>query len=95
MEVRSIINVIIPVLSNITVGNIFNGSIPPTKIYLNGCLAVIQSKLARELTLVLSVFTVIQVILVLVLVTNMVLSLCQVTNNNDKNITDSRSKYRY
>ena len=41
--------------------NIFDGPIPPLKIYVHGCLTVIQSKLEQELTLVLVVFTVLQV----------------------------------
>jgi len=67
--------------------NIFLGAIPPTSIYVHGCLAVIQSKLEQELTMVLAMFTIIQVLLVLLHVTSLIMSLC---HDNDRDVDKSK-----
>jgi len=48
---------------------------------------VIQSKLEQELTMVLAMFTIIQVLLVLLHVTSLIMSLC---HDNDRDVDKSK-----
>ena len=56
--------------------NIFDGSLPPMKIYTNGCMTVIQSKMENEVTSLIMVFMVLSAVMVVISLASLILSLC-------------------
>eukprot|EP00092_Neocalanus_flemingeri_P021988 GFUD01023846.1.p1 GENE.GFUD01023846.1~~GFUD01023846.1.p1 ORF type:complete len:360 (+),score=86.19 GFUD01023846.1:63-1142(+) len=72
--------------------HIFDGSLPPMKIYTHGCLTVIQSKLESELTSLLLVFMTISLSVMLISLICLVLSLCTANTRPEmEHVTESSS----
>ena len=61
--------------------HVFDGTIPPLHIHTHGCFTVIQSKLEQEVTLILTVTMVLQVVMMILTLVTLILSLCQASND--------------
>ena len=62
--------------------HIFDGASPPLNIHTHGCFTVVQNKLEQEVTLLLTVTMVVQVVMMFLTLLTLMLSICKASKNS-------------